>query len=585
MSRQAPPASATQVLLLCLAALLATLPLVWHGYSCGHDFDFHLQSWLDAARQIHARNLYPRWLVSAAYNAGEPRFVFYPPLSWGLGAALTLCFPFVTVPAIYTFLALAGAGLAMHRLASHFASADAALLASTLYLANPYMLFNAVERSAYGELLAAAWMPLLFLALLRTRPTVRGVAVPVALLWLTNLPAAVMGCYALAILVAIRGGHAVIFREDGEPGQPSPGRYLATVFGGTLLGLALPAFFLVPAAWERRFVQISLAITPNMRFEDNFLFARTSDEPHNEVSLTVSKLAVVLLVITAVVAVALLIKRRRAEPCPGRVGMLPATLVILTGLIACMLIPLSTPLWRHLPELAFLQFPWRFLTILAVVLALALALLLDPGPSRGGRLSMFAGPVLALALGFLGSQLYRQPCDPYGRPADVQWLFQAQHGVLPTEEYTPNGAHNVFLRSDNPAYWLAADPAAYAPHTIPSRLLADPDFSDPLPIDETASAPAPSHLTLDLPAPAFLVLNRRAFPDWRVTRNGQEIPAHIPRDDGLIALALPAGPSAVDIVWRWTPDQKSGLAISAVALVVFALGLVPKFARPRWGHL
>jgi len=38
-------------------------------------------------------------------------------------------------------------------------------------MANPYMLFTAYERTAYAELLAAAWIPLLLLAVLRERVT------------------------------------------------------------------------------------------------------------------------------------------------------------------------------------------------------------------------------------------------------------------------------------------------------------------------------------------------------------------------------------------------------------------------------
>ena len=47
-------------------------------------------------------------------------------------------------------------------------------------------------------------MPLLLLAILRERITIAGIAMPVALLWLTNDPAAVMGCYTLALLGALR---------------------------------------------------------------------------------------------------------------------------------------------------------------------------------------------------------------------------------------------------------------------------------------------------------------------------------------------------------------------------------------------
>src|ERR1700712_2907240 len=191
------------LLILC-AAIVATLPLFVHGCSCGHDFDFHVQSWLDAAQQLRHGTLLPQWTFSAAYNAGEPRFIFYPPLSWMLGAILTLVVPITLAPTIYTLLALTAAGLAMHRLASYFAGPTAALIAAILYVVNPYMLFNAYERAAYAELLAAAWLPLLFLAVLRPQPTIRGIALPLALLWLTNAPAAVMGSYTLAVIIAIR---------------------------------------------------------------------------------------------------------------------------------------------------------------------------------------------------------------------------------------------------------------------------------------------------------------------------------------------------------------------------------------------
>ena len=66
------------------------------------------------------------------------------------------------------------------------------------------MLFTAYERTAYAELLAAAFLPLLFAAILRPRPTITGIAIPLALLWLTNAPAAVMASYALALLTLTR---------------------------------------------------------------------------------------------------------------------------------------------------------------------------------------------------------------------------------------------------------------------------------------------------------------------------------------------------------------------------------------------
>src|SRR5471030_1152990 len=117
MSRT-PPA---RLLLLPFAAFLVVLPLLLNGCSCGHDFTFHIGSWLDAASQIRHGTLLPRWTISAAWNSGEPRFLFYPPLSWLLGAALTLAAP-AAAPVLFTWIALTAAAFTMYRLARDFTS-------------------------------------------------------------------------------------------------------------------------------------------------------------------------------------------------------------------------------------------------------------------------------------------------------------------------------------------------------------------------------------------------------------------------------------------------------------------------------
>ena len=83
-------------------ACAVALPLVIRGNSCGHDFDFHLQSWLAVAQQWHHGVSYPHWIEVANYGAGEPRFVFYPPLTWVLGALLGIILPWAAVPATFT---------------------------------------------------------------------------------------------------------------------------------------------------------------------------------------------------------------------------------------------------------------------------------------------------------------------------------------------------------------------------------------------------------------------------------------------------------------------------------------------------
>jgi hypothetical protein len=563
--------------ILPLLALIAVVPLIVHGSSCGHDFDFHLQSWLDAAAQMRHGAVDPSWTISAAWNTGEPRFLFYPPLSWILGAVLSLVLPFSVVPVVFTWVALCGAAFTMYRLARAYAPPAAALLAGAAYIANPYILFTAFERTAYGELLAAVWMPLLIGAALRTQPNVLGIAVPIALLWLSNAPAAVIGVYTLAAIALLRISIALFARDAGSARSASRRRAAAGLLwqyaAGGALGLTLSAFYLLPAAYERRYVQVAMAIIPNMRVQDNFLFGHTGDGPHDRVLHTASIIAVCLLVIAAATLVAAWLTRLRGAPGQSSGDSERSTLVVLavaTAVVAFLLTPISLPVWLHIPELAFLQFPWRLLCLLGVVFALGVAFAFSRLLTNRTALaaSLVAAFVIVTAMTAWCITDFRQPCEATDRPDTRAALFRTHHGIEPTDEYTPTDADNDVLRWDDPPYWIAPDPTAFAPGTVPNPAATIVNYDAAPPVEQTIAGIAPHHLRLQLPRPETLILNLRDYPSWEITRNDNPVVHRLQRDDGLLAIALPAGVSTIDIRWRRMWDQLLGDIISAGALLL-----------------
>lgn len=545
-----------QHILLLLVALIAVLPLFVFGCSCGHDFDFHIQSWLEAKRQLLHGTLRPHWVFSAAYNAGEPRFVFYPPLSWTLGELLALFVPVTQLPAIYTLVVFALAGQTMYLLAREFVEENAAAVGAALYIVNPYMLFTAYERSAFAELLAAAWMPLLLRAVWKKRPTVVGLAIPLALLWLTNAPAAVIGSYTLALLMAVR-----VFTAWRKGDRTEARRHALVAASGAVLGLALTAFYLVPAAYERRFVQIAMAVIVNMRVQDNFLFERTGDADHDGVLRTASWIAVAVLGAAAALLAAWFARSRSSEPGADdttSTRQLATRLLMLVAGIALLLTPLSAIVWRHVPELTFLQFPWRLLTVAAVALGLAAALAKASFPVGFLSLSLaMAAGVIALTA--FGSHQFRQGCEAGDYPSAISGAMNDDLGFAPTDEYTPGQADNDALHPATPAYWVANSAQAPAPKTNPGHSLA---------------RWTPAAFELHTSVPGLVVLNLRDYPNWMVTltdshSNHGFVPTHIPRTDGLLALQVPAaGDYRIDIRWRRSPDEWAGMALSTVAAAV-----------------
>jgi len=222
-------------------------------------------------------------------------------------------------------------------------------------------------------------------------------------------------------------------------------------------------------------------------------------------------------------------------------------LVILTIAITLLLTPLTALIWNHAPELAFLQFPWRFLAILAAVLGLSIALALNPIHLKPSTRTLIA-VTLAAAFTYPAYTLFHQTCDEEDTPAARHALFRSNQGDDPTDEYTPTTADNDSLAHNDPAFWLSSNPNSQAPKT------------------NTNPAPAPTHLTIDTPTAEDLILNLRDYPAWHITLNGTTVTTRDQRDDGLIAFPVPGGHSLIAIDYAHTLDQTLGDTISLLAL-------------------
>jgi hypothetical protein len=581
--------------LIFVCALAVALPLAWRRNSCGHDFDFHIQSWLAVAQQWHQGTFYPRWIEAANYMAGEPRFVFYPPISWMLGAILGCILPWPAAPIALTLIVLIASGVTMNKLAREWLPPNAATVAACAYILNPYALLVAYERTAYAELAAGIWLPLILLFALRNstnvchperrsprRPPSKDVlfqrfppsatlplALTIAAIWLTNAPAAVMACYALAAITIWKS----VSQKRWQP--------ILNSSISLILGLGLASFYILPAAYERRWVDITRAIGPGMRIEDSFLFAHTGESFHDQVLHTAS-----LIFVTMVVAIYVFIltawKRKVAQAL-----LLP--LSVTAAALFALQLPWSNVIWRIAPELRFLQFPWRWTMVLSIALALSLgAAATSSTRSAKPKFRIHAAVILlaAIAAVSLGIHFFWQPCDEEDAVSAQLAVFQAETGFEGTDEYTPIGVDNSLIQQGLPKLRLLD--TAYAEVAVPDTNEEGgnptyiPSDKDHLPIQAKIDQWLPNQklLTLTTTSPSFAVLRLLDYPTWQVLINGTPVSNRPHRDDGLMTIPIAAGTSRIEIEYVSTPDLWWGRGLSIASLVAL-LVIAPASQKRR----
>ncbi len=592
-----------------LAATVVMVPQFIRGSSCGHDFNVHLVSWIDCLNAWRHGILYPHWTPSANYGAGEPRFVFYPPLTWMLGATLGTILPWNFAPIALTFIIFAATGLATRALALEALEDAPATLAGCVSIFSGFTLFTGYERCAFPEFAGGFWLPLIILFALRDRSSsaslvrhaplakriFNGSTVPLAIAlagaWLSNLPLGVMAGYLLV-------GVALLWAIVNKSWAPLFRAAIATI-----LGLGLAAIYWVPATLQRHWVDISQATDdPGFNFENNWLFSRHANPIlalHDVILRQVSWIAVSMIAVA--LAAVLICWRRGTLPVPkassSREWWIPLAAIPIVVLF--LLFPISRPLWHTLPQMPFLQYPWRWLEAVEAPMSIFVVAAVWPNShnarmARGAILAACAAFFVAATI-YAGTRFF-QVCYPEDTVASMLIDYRSGADFEGMYEYEPPNTDISTVPTGMPDACLVTDP-----NIVLGK--PDPDDSDANPVwtpyqgtclanftwaagprsspegTHTSAGGAqlnPEHRALlaTIPRSGYLVLHLLRYPAWSIGLNGQRITNLPSRNDGLMVVPVPQGSIDLTVDWTTSPGDVAGrwLAIMS-ALMLIALSL------------
>jgi hypothetical protein len=543
---------------LALSAVLAGLPLLQFKLMRGHDVLVHLRRTVEFYEGLRSGEVFPRWAADFYLGYGAPVFSFYPPLFYYLAAALHgLGLGLIAAFDLAYFALLLVAGFGMYLLAQEHLGPRGGLVAAVALLFAPYFQTNLYARSAAADFSAFAFIPLALWGLYgfttagRHRFFMLG-APALALLLLSSSSVALMTFPALLLLVGLVAG----LRRSFSP--------LRRGSWQLLLGLGLAAFFWLPALAEQRFVHLDRLDSND--FRDQFLSAHQLLAPAWDIggfrARSADGMSFAIGPIQLVAAAAALLLLGRVRRVSGHAALLAAYFFLVLALAAFLACGPSLFVWERVPLLHYLQFPWRFLSLVVVSTAFLCGLPLVLVQGRGRMADGLTGILVLLFVvaGFSNARPLgvREETDLDTTP---QAVATNKLKDTPYEEFQP-----IWVR-DKPRT-PAAEPIAVVAGA--GRVL------------DASLSPGRREFSIEVAEDARLMVSTYYFPGWTVYVDGVERPVDFGNVAGLIGFSLEAGLHRVLVAFTDTPVRLWSARLSLLALcLLLATPWLARLAR-RW---
>ena len=340
--------------LLIAPALLSILPILIYGFPNGPDLSSHLRFSQAFDESLRQGNLYPAWQHLSNGGYGDGSFRIYSPLIYYALSAIKL----VAMDWLLSFkllvvgMTVAGSYLTFYWVRG-FASDKQAVVAAWLYCFAPFRV-NELYQSAMLSQFAGALFFLMALGaierLAKTDARAKNIlwlqvlfAVAFAGLIVTHVPLAMMAVLTMPLYAALR------FEKETR-------LKLSMALGAAgALGLCLSAFYWMDLFRELPLVKGAL-IQPGRRFDyrSNFALSSASQDPSGWY-VNLLFLATLALIVPAAL---------RLKACfkSGQNNRAIRAVLIVALFTFLMSTPLSYPLWRVIPKLGAMEFPWRWLS-------------------------------------------------------------------------------------------------------------------------------------------------------------------------------------------------------------------------------
>lgn len=548
------------VFLAFLVTALSLLSIFSRSFFPIHDFT-HVARLVEMDTAVRDGHIPVRWSKHLGYGSGMPLFTFYGPLPFYIAEVFHLV-GFSELVSIKILLFLIGIGgfFGTYLLTRRWFGNTGGLVSATAFVFIPYRALDIYVRGAFNEVFAISIIPwvLYLVEVLRDQKTKERIVLATSALAISL--AALLTSHNLMTMMFLPFIYGYILVRMA--GAKKKVIYLVASHLALAVSVALAAFYLFPSFLEKNFTQVDKLISGYGMYQYHFLYIRqlffgmwdyggSVLGIEDDMSFHLGWPHLIL----AALGVLALLRRRKIEQkiVFGFLGLSLAAGLFLTTFK-------SVFVWDSIPLMAYIQFPWRFLSLAAVILPLfagASVLLIR----RKNKRILFAGLCILLLVGV--NLRYHRPKELLDDPDGVYYtdparIAEGMSGILP--DYIPKTVKTLpkasLERVAGQDGWLPQNFKIVVSRT--QEMLVTFQSGDPVP----------------------LVFKIFAFPGWAVYDNGKRVEYTLDNDYGWMKVTIPAGEHAVAVRFEETP-VRAWSDLASVFGVMVLIGMVLYGQRNR----
>lgn len=481
------------VLLIILCSIPAIAALLHSGFFQSDDGEWMIIRFSAFHEAIRDGQIPVRFLSRLNYGYGYPVANFlYPGFMYFAEFFKLLGFGFVSTIKIILGLSMIGSAVFAYLWLSKLFGKWSSFVGSLLYLYAPYHLFDLYKRGSVGEVLALCVVPFVLWQI--ERQSFLWTSLGIAFLILSHNTLSLLFLFFIILYLITRGlAFAVYF------------------FPSIILGLGLSAFFWVPAIYDLQYT----------------VFQKTQISEWQNYFVSLDIVGIVPFLIFAW----FLIKRNFIDRT--------SILLFLVGIIFLFLsFSMSSFVWEFLP-VSFVQFPFRFLSIVILSTGFLVAFMLN---KIKGNKSFLLG-VMFLVVGFISSFPYLAP----------KVFFDKGDSYYSTNEGTTT------VKNEYMPKWVKKYPQKHFDSKV--------GITNGKVTNLKVSSSEILFIT-NSPKDSKVTINTIYYPGWKVYIDNQIVPISYANERGVMDISVPSGKHFVKAIFTETPLRATSNTISLLSLFV-----------------